>query len=207
MRSKFIPLNDVPNMELDDNQLPEYREPGTIEVMNNNIYFYSDIEREKMLLLTKTLKQREEEMLLKQQQWSLESPPPIHLHIQSYGGIAHSGLAGYDHLRNMKVPIYTYVDGVSASAATLLSIAGSKRFIYQNAFMLIHQARYNYWGIYTHEDIKDELENSENLMKVLKRIYLERTKIPEKKLDDLMKKDLYFDAEESLKYGLVDVII
>lgn len=207
MNKKFIPFNTIPNMELDDSQLPEYREPGTIEVMNNNIYFYSDIEREKMLLLTKTLKQLEEDILLKQQQWSLESPMPIHLHVQSYGGVAHSGLAGYDHLLNMKVPVYTYVDGVSASAATLLNVAGSKRFIYKNAFMLIHQTRYNYWGIYTHEDIKEELENSKNLMKVLKKIYLERTKIPEKTLDELMKKDLYFDAEESLRYGLVDYII
>lgn len=191
----------------DDHQAVEYKEPGFVEVVDNVIYFYGDIDSSKILHLIKTIKEKEIELLVKQKTWRLNEIPAIHLHIQSYGGWAHAGLAGHDHLKNIKVPLYTYVDGVSASAATLLNIAGEKRFIHKNSFMMIHQVRYSYWGTYTHENLKDEIKNSESLMKVLTSIYLEYTKIPEKKLKDLMERDLYFDAEDCVKFGLIDEII
>ena len=187
--------------------LNDYKEPGYVEVINNRIYFYADIDQSKILHLIKTIKEKEDEMIVKQRTWLLDAPPTIHLHIQSYGGYVHAGMAAYDHIKNLKVPVHTYVDGVSASAATLLNISGVKRFIYKNAFMLIHQISYAYWGTFTHENLKDEMQNSDNLMTVLKKIYLESTGIPEKKLNELLKKDLYFTAEDCLKYNLVDSII
>ena len=51
------------------------------------------------------------------------------------------------------------------------------------------------------------MKNSEILMKRLREIYEERTKIPSKKLNELLKHDLWWDAETCLKYGLVDEII
>jgi hypothetical protein len=44
-------------------------------------------------------------------------------------------------------------------------------------------------------------------MKMMKSLYKERTKIPEKVLNDVLKKDLYLDAKLALKYGFVDAII
>jgi len=190
-----------------DEQIVDYKEPGFVEVIGNVIYFYADIDSSKSLHLIKTIKEKEAELLTKQRTMRLNEVPAIHLHIQSYGGWAHAGLAGHDHLMNLEIPLYTYVDGVSASAATLWTVAGNKRFISKNSFMLIHQVIYSYWGTYTHENLKDEIKNSESLMKVLKRIYLDRTKIPAKKLDELLKHDLYFSAEECVEYGLVDEII
>ena len=198
-------------------QIVEYKEPGFVETVNNRIYFYADIEREKMLMFIKTLKDKGDEMIARKLTWNLEEVPPIHIHIQSYGGWAHAGFSGFDHISSMKyrwspelevdIPIYTYVDGVAASAATLLVIGGTKRFIQRNGFMMIHQIRTDYWGTYTHEEMKDHQKNNENLMAALKRLYLERTKIPEKTLDELLTRDLYFTAEECVEYGLVDSII
>jgi len=198
-------------MPMESDSIPvmtsDYKEPGVLEVSNNKIYFYSDVDRDKVLHLVKFLKEKEEELLLKQVIWGMPEPLPIHLHIQSYGGWAHSGLAIFDFIRNLKVPVYTYVDGVSASAATLVSMAGKKRFISKNSFMLIHQVRNFYWGTYTHSEIKDEYENSTNLMKVLKNLYRTETKLSEEQLDQLMERDLYFNSEECLKFGLVDEVI
>jgi ATP-dependent protease ClpP protease subunit len=44
-------------------------------------------------------------------------------------------------------------------------------------------------------------------MKCIKKIYLEHTKLKEPELDDILKHDIYLDAEEALKYGIVDEII
>lgn len=198
----------VPPPELDQEpQFVEYKEPGFVEIINNQMYYYADIDREKTLVLTKNLKQLEDELITRKQVWDLSEIPILHLHIQSYGGFAHAGFAAYDHIRSLNIPLYTYVDGVCASAATLLILGGKKRFIQKNAFMLIHQLRTDYWGTFTHEQIKDQQENGENLMKALKSVYLEKTKLTAKKLDELLKHDLYFNSAQCLEFGLVDEII
>ena len=45
------------------------------------------------------------------------------------------------------------------------------------------------------------------MMETIKRVYKEYTKVPEKKLDEILKHDLMWDAETCLKYGLIDNII
>ena len=45
----------------------------------------------------------------------------------------------YDVIKNNKYPIYTYVDGFIASAATFPFLGGTKRFMSDNAFIMIHQ--------------------------------------------------------------------
>ena len=198
----------VPPPEMDQEpQFVEYKEPGFVEIVNNQMYYYADIDREKTLALTKNLKQLEDELITRRQVWDLSEIPTLHLHLQSYGGHAHAGFAAYDHIRTMQNPIYTYVDGVCASAATLIILAGKKRFIQRNAYMLIHQLRTDYWGTFTHDQMKDQQENNENLMTAIKKVYLEKTKLTAKKLDELLKHDLYFNAEKCIEFGLVDEIV
>ena len=55
--------------------------------------------------------------------------------------------------------------------------------------------------------MQDDMENSEMLMKKIKRIYEEHTKIPKKEMDNILKHDLWWEAEKCLEYGLVDEII
>jgi ATP-dependent protease ClpP protease subunit len=51
------------------------------------------------------------------------------------------------------------------------------------------------------------MENSDKFMRMIKSIYKEHTKIPMKKLEEILKHDLWFTAEEAITYGLVDEII
>jgi len=71
--------------------------------------------------------------------------------------------------------------------------------------MLIHQISTIMWG--THEEFKDEMKNQNKLMKTIKDIYAEFTKVPVEKLNEILKHDLWFDAKTCLKYGMVDKII
>ena len=45
------------------------------------------------------------------------------------------------------------------------------------------------------------------LMKMIKNNYLQHTKIPKKKLNNILKHDIWFDAKQCLEYGLIDEII
>ncbi len=116
-----------------------------------------------------------------------------------------AGFSSVDYILQSKVPVVTIVDGCAASAATIMSVVGTHRKINRNAFMLIHQLSSGMWGKY--EELKDDMKNSDALMKRIKGIYEERTKIPKRKLNEILKHDLWWDAETCLKYGLVDEII
>ena len=175
-----------------------------VERDDNHIYFYTEVNKSSILELNKTLKLVGSENLHTAN--VLEIPTPdIKLHINSPGGSLFDGLAAVDYVRRSKVPVHSIVEGMAASAATLISVMAHKRSINKHSYMLIHQLSAGAIGKF--EELMDDMENNKALMEAIKKIYLERTKIPAKMLKEILKKDLYFDANQCLKYGLVDDII
>jgi len=172
-----------------------------IEATNNHIYFYSDINNTAILDLIKNVSSIEAKLI---GEYGDESPP-IKLHIHSYGGSVLAGWAGMDSLLKCRVPIYTYVEGACASAATFLSVIGKKRYIGEHGYILIHQISGGALGTYS--KIVDVKENYDMFMKSLKEIYCEYTKVPQNELDGLLNHDLWWNAKTCLKYNLVDYIL
>ena len=193
-----------PNPESKEAQPIEKSAPSFIEVVENRIYFYSDIDRDKILQLNRHLRNKGID-LQREAMVQAREPANIYLHIQSYGGNIFAGMAGMDEIIKSMVPVYTMIDGCCASAATLLSICGKRRFINRHAYMLIHQISSCMWGKY--EDFKDEMKNLDKFMTMIKEIYSEYTKIPMEKLEEILKHDLFFNANECKEYGLVDEVI
>jgi len=178
---------------------------NVVETTNNRIYYYSEVSRQKILILNKSLKSLNDNLLNQAQLLSLEEPANIYLHVNSFGGSVFAGLSAVDYVKSCEVPVVTVVEGCAASAATLFSVVGTHRQIRSNAFMLIHQISSGMWGKY--EELKDSLDNCDLFMRIIKDIYNEHTKVPKKKLNEILKHDLWFDAETCLEYGLVDEII
>ena len=177
---------------------------NVVDTLHNRIYFYSGVTRPKILKLNKSIFNLNVNMLSKTGPLEYE-PPPIKLHINSYGGSVFAGLAAVDYIRNSKVPVHTIIDGCAASAATLMSCVGAHRQMHRNACILVHQLSGAMWGKF--QEMQDDMQNSEMLMEKIKNIYKEYTKIPKKELDNILKHDLWWEAEKCLQYGLVDEII
>ena len=132
-------------------------------------------------------------------------PPPINIHIQSSGGTLMNSFYIVDLIESLEIPVNTYVDGYSASAATLINVVGNKRYMTKNSMMMIHQLSSSSQGKY--EDLNDNSKNMNMLMDKIKNIYLRKTTIPENVLDEILKHDLWLDALTCKKYGLIDEII
>ena len=175
-----------------------------IGVHENKIYYYSGVHRDGAVELNKKIGELQVRSFTMANNLDVE-PYPIHLYINSGGGSITSGIASMDTILRCKVPVYTYVDGFAASAATFLSVVGTKRFISRHSYMLIHQLSSNFWGKYS--EFQDEKQNLDLMMKTIKNVYKEHTKVPMKKLDEILKHDLLWDAKMCLKYGLVDEVI
>lgn len=180
---------------------------GTSEItpQANKIYFYSEITRESILSLNRQIDDVTKQMKIVQLTYDLPNVPPIELHICSDGGDVFAGMAAVDKIINNSIPIHTYCEGIVASAATFLSVSGHKRFISKSSCMLIHQVRSGLWGNFM--QFKDEIENLELIMKLIKDVYLKRTNFKEKDLDKILSHDICLGSDKCLKSGLVDVIL
>jgi ATP-dependent Clp endopeptidase proteolytic subunit ClpP len=183
----------------------ETDDESSVETSGCRIFFYSEVSKSSVLELNKQLR----ELAIKQINVGAvqEIPTPaIRLHINSPGGSLLDGFAAVDYIRNCKAPVHTVIDGSAASAATLMSVvATGKRYINKHGFMLIHQLSSGLWGKF--EDQIDDMKNSELFMKTIYELYKDHTKIPEKTLKEILKRDLWFDAKTCIKYGLADEIL
>ena len=175
-----------------------------ISVHENKIYFYSNVNRESVVELNKKIGEIESKSLTLSNNLDI-SPPPIKIFINSGGGSITAGISSMDTILRTKVPVHTYVDGFCASAATFLSIVGTKRFISKNSYMLIHQLSSQFWGKYS--ELEDQKQNLDLMMDMIKNTYKEYTKVTVKKLDEILKHDLFWDAETCKTLGLVDEIV
>jgi ATP-dependent protease ClpP protease subunit len=175
-----------------------------IKVKRNHIYFYSDVNKKSAMDLNTKIKDIESTLVDRYREHNFHKEY-IYLHINSYGGCVFSALSIIDTIKNCKVPIVSIIEGAAASAATLISVSCDYRLINKNAYMLIHQLSSSYWGKI--DDIEEEVTNLKELMKKIKQIYSDNTKIEQGQLDEMLKHDLWWNSDICLEYGLNDRII
>lgn len=175
-----------------------------IRVVENKIFFYGEIDEQSCLELNRILVELDAKLQNLKNTLGDEYKPVIHLHINTPGGEIYSAFSTVDTLLNTKSEVYTYADGLVASAGTLISSVGKRRYVGKHAHMLIHQLSSEIYG--TFADLQAGMDSATMLMKILKEFYKKNTKVPMKKLDELMTKDIYLTADECLSYGIVDEI-
>jgi len=131
-------------------------------------------------------------------------PRPIRLILSTQGGLIHAAFSVVDTIKSLEVPVHTIVSGYVASAGTLISLAGAKRSITSNSFMMIHEIRSGFWGRYS--DARAEYENITKLMEHITTYYVANTKITRERLRDMLRADNDLTAAEALEMGLVDLV-
>jgi ATP-dependent Clp protease protease subunit len=135
-----------------------------------------------------------------------EPKKDINLYINSPGGQITSGLAILDTMQFLGCDINTYCIGQATSMASLLLAAGTKgkRYALPNSRIMIHQPYGGVGG--TSEDIARQAKEILELKKVTTRVLAECTGQSIEKIAQDAERDFYMNAEEALKYGLIDQI-
>ena len=131
----------------------------------------------------------------------------ISIYINSPGGSITSGMAIYDTMNFVKSDISTICIGMAASMGAFLLSSGKKgkRFSLPNSEIMIHQPLGGAEGQATEIKIAAEriLKSRDKLNKILS----ENTNQDLKKIENDTERDNFMDAEEALKYGIIDKII
>jgi len=198
---KLIFKNRLAEEKEDDNEVDKDKIENDIYRDNNHVYFYTDIDRSSVLKLNTLLREAEEFCIITALKLNV-AEIPIYLHIYSNGGYLYSAFSVIDVINRSKAPVYSIIEGATASAGTLISVVCKKRFIRPTAYMLIHQLSSECWGKMA--EIKDEFQNLSELMTRITDLYVKYSALSPKRLRKLLKHDLWIDAEKSIEYGLVD---
>ena len=190
-------------MPTTDDEVKEQEENDSIKVIGNEILYYGDIDRENALEFVEKFKKLEIDLMKKAAEL-VGYEPMIRVHIMSEGGDVFAGLNMMNVLERSRVKVITIAQGSCCSAATFVLLGGAERRMGKNAYCLIHQISTEMWGNFN--ELKNEMKSNDKLMKMLKDMYLSKTKIPETKFKTLMKRDIYLPPDKCLKYGIVSAI-
>ena len=185
--------------------LPKFGLGGSSSVYThqNHIYFNDEINNETVFALNKELRTAETKMKVLALTHGVE-PGAIYLHLTTDGGSIHAAFSVVDCIQSLSVPVHTVVDGFVASAGTLISLAGKKKYIRPNAYMLIHELRSGVWGKMS--SIEEEVENLKKVMDHIYGFYLQNTKLSKKQLEKILTKDVIWNASECISKGVADEI-
>lgn len=180
------------NLEMDSDKI-------FIHTTQNKMYYTGSITQDGCYHIIKTLAQLEEIAL----KYNYNN---ISFIIQSPGGTLLPALGVIDAMSSSKVPIHTYVNGFAASAASLISVCGHKRFMGKNSLLLIHSLRMT-MDEGNFNNLEDNYMNAVKITEILKKIYLEKSILTENQLDKLLEHDLWLNSDECLELKLIDNII
>ncbi len=130
------------------------------------------------------------------------SSSTLNVHINSYGGDVFDGIAIYNLLKNHSSKITVYVDGIAASAASLIAMAGDEIIMNTGAMLMIHEASTFAWG--TKTDIQKTLNALDGIDKSIADIYMTRFTGDRTEIETMIVNETWFTSSEAVDAGLAD---
>ncbi len=131
----------------------------------------------------------------------------INIYINSPGGSVTAGMAIYDTMNFVKSNVSTICIGMAASMAAFLLSSGEKgkRFVLPNSEVMIHQPLGGVEGQAT--EIKIAAERILKMKEKLNQLLAKNTGKDIKIIEHDTERDYFLEADEAVKYGLVDKVI
>jgi ATP-dependent Clp protease protease subunit len=131
----------------------------------------------------------------------------ITFYINSPGGVVTSGMVIYDTMQMISSPVSTVCMGMAASMGSILLSGGAKgrRFIFPHGEVMIHQPSGGGRG--TSADLEIMAEQIRKIKELGAKILADNCSQPFEKVIKDFDRDYWMDAEESVKYGIVDGVV
>lgn len=128
----------------------------------------------------------------------------INVYINSDGGEVFSGQAIHSMLKRHKAKVTVYVDGLAASIASVIAMAGDVVKMPRNAMMMIHDP----WtiGIGNSKDFRKLADDLDAIGESLIAAYEDKTGQTREKIIELMNAETWLTAEEAVELGFADEI-
>lgn len=126
----------------------------------------------------------------------------INLRINSPGGSVFEGLAIYNTLKAHPAVKTVYIDGIAASIASVIAMAGDSIVMPENSMMMIHDPLSMVIG--TSEDMKKEAEALDKIKAGLVSAYRNKSGMSDAAISGMMSEETWLTADECVAFGLAD---
>jgi ATP-dependent Clp protease, protease subunit len=131
---------------------------------------------------------------------ALPEDAPIDLRLNSPGGSVFDAVAIYNALIRHAGPVTVWIDGIAASAASYVAMAGDEIVMPENAFLMIHDPSGIVMGTAT--DMRDMAGTLDKIAASMTRGYATKSGKSEAEIAALLSAETWFDASEALDAGL-----
>ncbi|MCL1488429.1 MULTISPECIES: head maturation protease, ClpP-related [unclassified Marinobacter] len=134
---------------------------------------------------------------------TLDLTQTVHVRINSGGGDMAHALAIYNALLQCS-DVVCYVDGIAASAASVIAMAGGKVVMAENALMMIHRP----WSaaVGTSDDMRKAGEVLDKFQPTLTQAYIKKTGLADNRINDMLTAETWMNAQEAVALGFADEI-
>lgn len=128
----------------------------------------------------------------------------IDLHINSPGGDVFDGMAIYNLIRQHPANVTTYIDGLAASIASVIALAGDEIYMAENALMMVH----NPYGMAAGEasDMRKMADRLDVVRGSIAKTYTSRTGKKEEEITPLMDSETWMTADDAMDLGFIDEV-
>ena len=132
---------------------------------------------------------------------------PVHLYINSPGGVVTSGFAIYDTMQFIKAPVHTLCMGTARSMGSFLLMAGEPghRTALPNASLHVHQPLGGFQG--QASDILIHAEDIRSTKQRITRLYAAHCGRTYEEVERTLDRDHFMTADEALAWGLIDEVL
>lgn len=187
-----------------------YKEVGSIEIRNEtetaaDICFFGDINSESLGEWQKYYPEDKAPKDVQDFLDQLNGVSKINVHINSGGGSVFGGIAIYNILKRYDADIVVYVEGLAASIASVIAMAGDKIIIPANAQMMIHKPSSITWG--NADDMRKEADILDGCQKVILNTYMQHAKegVTPEQINALIDAETWKNGEEWQEFFDIEV--
>ncbi len=137
---------------------------------------------------------------------SLGDISEITVRINSSGGDVFAANTIQNMLKDHKAKIKVKIDGLAASAATIIAMAGDEILIPDNGIFMIHNPSIGLVGHYNKSDFEDLINILDTTKKSIITSYAKRTGKEENEIANLMNKETWYVGAEAVESGFCDAL-
>ena len=126
----------------------------------------------------------------------------INVRINSPGGSVFDGWTIFNLLKQHPAKVITHVDGLAASIASIIALAGDKIIMGQGAEMMIHQAWTFAMG--NKKELQGMVDRLYSLDDQLINAYMKKTKKTRPEIEAAVEAETWYNADQAIDFGLAD---
>lgn len=130
---------------------------------------------------------------------------PVTIWINSPGGDCIAASQIYTMLMDYKGDVTVKIDGIAASAASVIAMAGTKVLMAPTAMMMIHNPATIAFG--DHVDMAKAIEMLDEVKESIINAYEIKTSLPRKQLSKMMDETTWMNAKKAEELGFIDGIL